>query len=107
MGGAKKRTLAQADKQQQIQGTKQQKTAKTSKTDAKNKTGDISPQEITGKDLNELAKIKALTPYAVATKYNIRLSAAKEVLEMLEKRKSIQYVAGNRGIKIYKFIGNT
>jgi len=51
----------------------------------------------------ELSKMKAITPYSVAAGYNIRLSAAKDMLETLEKRGLIQLVAGNSNLKLYKF----
>ncbi len=108
MGGAKKRSLKQAEKQQQLQAAKEQqqkKSVKQSKVDTSDKTGGINIQEITEKDLNELSKIKALTPFAVATKYNIRMNMAKNVLETLEKKKTVQKVASGGGLKIYRFVG--
>jgi small subunit ribosomal protein S25e len=110
MGGAKKRSLAQAEKQQQMQTTKQQKdqkaAAKAGKAEAQEKAGRFTDQDLTEKELNELAKIKALTPYAVATKYNIKLSVAKDILETLEKKKAVQQVASGGGFKVYKLTGN-
>ena len=43
-----------------------------------------------------------LTPYAVATRYGIRISAAKDFLEQLEANGSVQLVSGSHNIKIYK-----
>jgi ribosomal protein S25 len=37
--------------------------------------------------LGELSKIGALTPYSIATQFNIRLSVAKDILEELGKIK--------------------
>jgi len=108
MGGPKKKSLAQMEKQQQLQAVKESKVAaKTGKGKVSEKTGMLSLREITEEDLSDLVKIKALTPFAIATKYNVRLSVAKEILEMLEKRKAVQQVASGKGLKIYKFIGNT
>ena len=107
MGGAKKKSLAQMDKQQQLQTAKQTKTAaKTGKAKAQEKTTSESTLKDASVDLGELAKIKAITPYSVATKYNINMSAAREMLQNLEKKKTIQQIASGRGLKIYKFIGN-
>ena len=111
MGGAKKKGLAQAEKQQKRQERKQQKetkkTAKRSRSDAQLKKGEVTAQEVIEKNLNELAKIKALTPYAVATKYNIKINDAKNILKQLEGKRAVQEVARGRGIKVYKFVGNT
>lgn len=100
MGGSKKRSLAQIEKQQQHQDVKKTD-AKTGK--AKTKSSGISLQEVTKENLKELASIKALTLFAVATKCNVRLSVAKDILETLEKSKTIQQVASGTGLKIYKF----
>lgn len=109
MGGAKKSSLAKAEKQQKLQERKQQKEKKKtgkSRSDAQLKKGEVATQEFEGKRLNELAKIKALTPYAVATKYNIKINDAKTILRQLESKKVAQEVARGRGIKIYKIVRN-
>jgi len=106
MGGAKKKSLKQAEKQQQIQTEKQQKPAKASKMDKSEKTGGLDLPEITDKELNELVKMKVLTPFVIATKYNIKLSIAKVFLKMLEKRNAAEQVANSRRLKIYKLVGN-
>ena len=110
MGGAKKRSLKQQEKQQTLQTDKQQQqkksATKTGKAETSDKAHGLNINEITEKDLNELAKIKALTPYAVAAKYSLRLSIAKDILETLEQRKTIEQVASGGGLKIYKFVGN-
>jgi ribosomal protein S25 len=43
-----------------------------------------------------------LTPYTVATRFGIRISAAKDYLEELEANGSVQLVSGSHNIKIYK-----
>jgi ribosomal protein S25 len=43
-----------------------------------------------------------LTPYAVATRFGIRISAAKDFLEQLEANGAVQLVSGSHNIKIYK-----
>jgi len=43
-----------------------------------------------------------LTPYAVASRFNIRISAAKDFLEQLEENGTIHLVSGSHDIKIYK-----
>jgi ribosomal protein S25 len=46
--------------------------------------------------------MNVLTPYAVASRLNIRISAAKDFLEQLEANGTIRLVSGNHNIKIYK-----
>ena len=106
MGGAKKRSLAQADKQQKLQASKERKgqKAKSSKVETQSKDVFNIP-ELVEKDLKELQKIKALTLYSVATKCNVRLSTAKTILNMMENRNTIQKVASCGGRKVYRFVG--
>lgn len=54
------------------------------------------------KIVGELKKMPVLTPYAVATRFNIRISVAKDFLEQLEEEGVVQRVSGNHTIKIYK-----
>ncbi len=56
------------------------------------------------KDLsNELKKMKAITPYSLAMKYNIKLSLAKDWLELLDQKGTIRKIASGSSLKIYKF----
>jgi ribosomal protein S25 len=48
--------------------------------------------------------MKVLTPYAVASRFNIRLSLAKAFLKELENRKMVEYVSGGKNLKIYKML---
>jgi small subunit ribosomal protein S25e len=66
--------------------------------------GIFVPDVKEGKILEELKKMRVLTPYAVATRFNIRISAAKDFLEQLEDDGLVQLVSGNHDIKIYKTV---
>ena len=46
--------------------------------------------------------MKVLTPFAVSTKFNVRISAAKDFLEQLEQIGAVELISGNHTIKIYK-----
>jgi ribosomal protein S25 len=46
--------------------------------------------------------MNVLTPYAVASRFNIRISAAKDFLEQLEQNGAVQLVSGSHNIKVYK-----
>ena len=103
MGGPNKKSLAQIEKQQRRSIVREKKNpTKASTTKSKLTKGGSDPQNIS-EDLKELANIRALTPYSVAAKYNVKLSEAKNILRMLEGSKKIQQVASARGLKIYKF----
>ncbi|NIW11392.1 MAG: hypothetical protein GWN33_13195 [Gammaproteobacteria bacterium] len=45
--------------------------------------------------------MKTLTPFAVASRFNLRLSVAKDLLEELEHKGVIQFVSRSRNLKIY------
>jgi len=64
--------------------------------------GVIPPDAKNEKMVNEVKKMNVLTPYAVASRFNIRISAAKDFLEQLEQNGAVQLVSGSHKIKIYK-----
>jgi ribosomal protein S25 len=64
--------------------------------------GVIPPDVKNAKIVSEVKKMNVLTPYAVASRFNIRISAAKDFLEQLEQTGAVQLVSGNHNIKIYK-----
>jgi len=107
MGGKKKLGIKQMEKQQVK--TDEDKAAKEAKK--KDKAGpprerkqlailppDVKDQKI----VSEVKKMGVLTPYAVATRFGIRISAAKDFLEQLEANGAVQLVSGSHNIKIYK-----
>jgi ribosomal protein S25 len=104
MGGAKKKSLAQMEKQQVQQDKKPEPEKKTKgKTVAEKKTAGIGMPSFDGeKIVGELSKIGALTPYSIATQFNVRLSVARDILEELERRRLVTSVGGNSRIKIFK-----
>jgi ribosomal protein S25 len=42
------------------------------------------------------------TPYAISSRYGIRISAAKDFLEQLEATGAVQLVSASHNLKIYK-----
>ena len=44
----------------------------------------------------------AITPYALASQFNLRMSVAKDMLEELERKRLVTAVGGNARIRIYK-----
>lgn len=108
MGGAKKKSLAQMEKQQTQQDTsKKPEPAKKAKgkavTEKKSSMSGIALPNFDDPKFNgELSKLGALTPYAIATQFNVRLSVARDILEELERRRLVKPVGGNARIKVYK-----
>jgi len=104
MGGAKKKSMAQMEKAQSLQEKKTEPTKKTKgKTVAEKKSGGMDIPDVNdSKLLTELTKIGAVTPYAVASQFNLRISVAKDLLEELERRKLIRPIGGNSRVRIYQ-----
>ena len=106
MGGKKKLNLKQMermqDKKDEEDKDKKPKKEKAGAPREKKPLG-ILPPDIEGdKIAGEIKRMNVLTPYSVATRYGIRISAAKDFLEQLEKQGSIHLVSGSHNIKIYK-----
>ena len=109
MGGKKKLGLKQMERMQrkrdQESRSKDKKKEKAGPPKERQRTISVIPPDAKNeKTINEVKKIKVLTPYAVASKFNIRISAAKDFLEQLEQNGAVQLVSGNHNIKIYKSV---
>lgn len=107
MGGKKKLSLKQMERMQMRKGEEEKKRKEKEQEKAakeKKPSGIFVPDAQGGKILEELKKMRVLTPYAVATRFNIRISAAKDFLEQLEEDGLVQLVSGNHDIKIYRTV---
>ena len=106
MGGKKKLGLKQMERQQVKEDDEKGKDKKKEKAgppkEKRTIIGVVAPDAKNEKNVAEIIKMSVLTPYAVATKFGIRISAAKDFLEQLEKNGAIQLVSGSHNIKIYK-----
>ena len=90
---------------QQVQQDKKPEPAKKTKTKtvAEKKAASIVMPNLEGeKIIGDLSKLGALTPYAIANQFNVRLSVAKDILEELERRRLVTSIGGNTRIKIFK-----
>ncbi|MEM3536212.1 MAG: hypothetical protein QXF44_00385 [Candidatus Bathyarchaeia archaeon] len=103
MGGKKKLSLKQMERMQAKKDEEEKKKKeKAGATREKKPSGIVPPDPKNEKIVSELKKMRVLTPYTVASRFNIRISAAKDFLEQLEQNGVIQLVSGNHNIKIYK-----
>jgi len=108
LGGAKKKSMAQMEKQQ-VQTDKKPEPAKKGKSKGpmpEKKAASISlPNFEDEKFIGELSKMGALTPYSIASQFNVRLSVARDILEELERRRMVKAEGGNARIRIYRLAG--
>ena len=105
MGGKKKLGLKQMERMQEKrdqEGKSKEKKEKAGPPKERRTIGVVPPDAKNEKMVNEVKKMNVLTPYAVASRFNIRISAAKDFLEQLEQNGAVQLVSGNHKIKIYK-----
>jgi ribosomal protein S25 len=107
MGGKKKIGLKQMERMQSKKDdedkSKKEKDKKAGPPKEKRTIiGVIAPDAKNDKIVAEIKKLSFLTPYAMSTRYNVRISAAKEFLEQLEQNGAVQLVSGSHTIKIYK-----
>lgn len=100
MGGKKKQSIKQMAK------VEERKTGKKEKRVAKASTGKsipgITPPNLGDKVVGELKKMKVITPFSVASRFDLRLSAARDFLKELERKGMIEFVSQSRNLKIYK-----
>ena len=101
-GGKKKQTLRKMERTQRK--TKRPKTS-SSPTSAREKHVGGIVQPDTKSVLSQIEKMRAITPYAVASRLALRISVAKVVLQQLEQKGKIEYVSGSKNLKIYKLAG--
>jgi len=105
MGGKKKLGIKQMERMQtkkDDEETEKKKKEKAGPSKEKKTIGVIPPDAKNEKIIGEIKKMNVLTPYAVASRFNIRISAAKEFLGQLEENGAVQLVSGSHNIKIYK-----
>jgi small subunit ribosomal protein S25e len=109
LGGAKKRSLNQIERQQKLRTKKQQQEPRKKRSGSNvldRRIGGVSLPGVEDKELvGELSKMKAITPYMVASRYDVRLSVAKNLLDSLQQRGLIQLMARNSRLKLYQFSG--
>jgi small subunit ribosomal protein S25e len=104
LGGAKKRTLAQTEKQQTSEQAKEEKRGK-----AKSSSMETSIKNMTVPKLeeSEAAKIfgpmKAITTYSTAKALGINASLAWGVIKNLESKGTLKKEGGHSGHYVYSF----
>ncbi len=103
MGGKKKLSISQAEKAQRRAMREEARRARArEQTRAERKFGGIIPPNPKDeKVMNEIRKMRVLTPYTVASRFNIRLSVAKNLLRELHRQGVITHVSSGVNTEIY------
>jgi small subunit ribosomal protein S25e len=103
-GGAKKKSIAMAEKAQSRALTKEGEEKEKKESAGAQKTG---PRSVAISDdlmktiKKEAPKMNAVTPYVIASKYNVKLSSAKNILRELEKANLLRKACGNHRVAVY------
>lgn len=101
-GGKKKLTLKQMEKTQKKQPKKKETKTGSKSAPDKKAAGTTLPDLKSEKIIPKLKKMGAITPYGTASRFDVRLSTAREMLKELERQGTIEYVSGSKNLKIYK-----
>jgi ribosomal protein S25 len=103
MGGGKKRlTIKQMAKTESRKDQERKERKSGRPTTEKKSLGITMPDLKNKKVVGQLQAMKAITPFTIASRFDIRLSVARNFLRELERRRIIEYVSGSKNIKIYK-----
>jgi small subunit ribosomal protein S25e len=104
MGGKKKLSLKQMERMQTKRDEPKKKEKSAAARKEKKAPRIMPPNPKNEKTVRELRKLRVLTPYTVASRFDLRLSTAKDFLKQLEERGVVQLVSRSRNIKIYKTV---
>jgi small subunit ribosomal protein S25e len=101
MGGKKKLSLKQMQKAEKKAAPKKEKHS-AAPAEKKSVPGITHPSLAGDKLTAELKKMKVLTPYSVASRFDLRLSIAREYLKDLERKGLIKFVSKSRNLTVYR-----
>ena len=100
MGSKKRLTLKQMEK---MRKKKERKESGSSRSAIEKRVAGIVPPDSRSKEVvDQLKKMRVLTPYTVATRFDLRLSIARDLLRELEKQGVVEFVSGSKNLKVYK-----
>ena len=100
MGGAKKKSPAQAEKSQQAESAKKEGPSKKDKKDQKPKTN-ISVIIDEGQAMNFIKSSKVFTVQELSRQANVKVSAANAFIKNLLNQGAVKRIGGYSGHHIY------
>jgi len=104
-GGKKKPTMTQMEKsraREEETGKGKGGRAAAPSGGERRALGIVSPNPNDKAVAKELQKLKVLTPYTIASRFNLRVGVAKDFLEDLCRQGVITEVSRSRNAKIYR-----
>lgn len=97
-----KKSLKQIEKQQSRREKEEKKeSGRVDKTIGSLDIPDLNSEEL----MEQLRRMKAITPTGLATQFNIKVSVAKRLLEGLRKDRVVELVSRSHNLKVYALAG--
>lgn len=93
-----KRSLRQIEKQQR----RRDREEKSEKGRVEKTIGSLDIPEMSSEELMEqLGKMKAITPTGLAIQFNLKVSTSKKLLEQLRRDRVVDLVSSSHNLKVY------
>ena len=97
-----KRSLRQIEKQQR----RRERGEKKEKGRVQKTIGSLDIPEMSSDELmDQLRRMKAITPNGVANQFNLKVSTAKRLLEKLRKDRVVELVSRSHNLRVYALAG--
>jgi small subunit ribosomal protein S25e len=101
-GGSKKKSIAAAERAQSRSGSKEGEAKEEKKSEQKTGPRSVVVTDDLMKTIKkEALKTSAITPYAIASKYNLKMSTAKDILRELATSNLVKKATSNRRTIVY------
>jgi ribosomal protein S25 len=98
-----KRSLRQIEKQQR----RRDREEKSEKGRVEKTIGSLDIPEMSSEELMEqLGKMKAITPTGLAVQFNLKVSTSKKLLEQLRRDRVVDLVSRSHNLKVYALAGD-
>ena len=100
MGGIHKKPISSLEKRQRREEAKRRKERAIKEERIESKTSFVTP-ELLAKAQREIRGLKVITPYVLMGKLDVTYSVAKDILEVLERRRVLKLMTRNRRVAVY------
>jgi ribosomal protein S25 len=98
-----KRSLRQIEKQQR----RRDREDKSEKGRVEKTIGSLDIPEMSSEELMEqLGRMKAITPTGLAVQFNLKVSTSKKLLEQLRRDRVVDLVSRSHNLKVYALAGD-
>lgn len=94
-----KKSLKKMERQQETKEA-EKKGGRVEKTIGSLDIPDMSSQEL----MEQLGKMKAITPPGLAIQFNIKISTAKKLLDQLKRDRVVDLASSSHNLKVYKLV---